>query len=240
MPIKVYTSGNYIVVDNGTTMSEYAKGYTTYTYVQSTQTFTIKETVGGEYKITRTQILAGDITDEPGTTAFTFNSFVTFLRENTGFKTAPGGSGAEYTETIVNISSAQIQAANVTDVTLLASQSGLNYDEVDKVVVEYTHNGTPYSISGSGFIKIFRLSDSGSNGPIKWIYGSMLSTSESSIVVPETSTVTQTIGFPQQTNNRQTLSIMQSALVLRLTHAATLGNGTLRIKVYSKQRTFGA
>jgi len=94
MPIKVYTSGNYIVVDNGTTMSEYAKGYTTYTYVQSTQTFTIKETVGGEYKITRTQILAGDITDEPGTTAFTFNSFVTFLRENTGFKTAPGGSGA--------------------------------------------------------------------------------------------------------------------------------------------------
>lgn len=94
MPIKVYTSGNYIVVDNGTTMSEYAKGYTTYTYLQSTQTFTIKETVGGEYKITRTQILAGDITDEAGTTAFTFNSFVTFLRENTGFKTASGGSGA--------------------------------------------------------------------------------------------------------------------------------------------------
>lgn len=94
MPIKVYTSGNYIVIDNGTTMSEYAKGYTTYTYLQSTQTFTIKETVGGEYKITNTQILAGDITDEAGTTAFTFNSFVTFLRENTGFKTAPGGSGA--------------------------------------------------------------------------------------------------------------------------------------------------
>ena len=94
MPIKVYTSGNYIVIDKDGTISEYAKGYTTYTYVQSTETFTIKETVGGEFKITKGQIDVGDITDEAGTTAFTFYTFVTFLRENTGFKTAPGGSGA--------------------------------------------------------------------------------------------------------------------------------------------------
>lgn len=148
--------------------------------------------------------------------------------------------GSGYTETVVNISSAQILAADATELTLLPSRSGLEYDEVDKIVVEYTHNNTAYSISSSGFIKIFRTLDSGSNGPIKWIYGSMLSTAESSVVVPETSTVTQTIGFPQQTNNRLTLSVMQSALVLRLTHAATLGDGTLRLKIYHKTNTFGS
>jgi hypothetical protein len=149
--------------------------------------------------------------------------------------------GDGYIKTVIDILPPAIIAGNVTEVILLPAQSGLNYDEVDKIVVEYTHNGTPYSISISGFIKIFRTLDSGSNGPIKWIHGSMLSTAENSLVVPETSTITNTIeGFPQQTNNRQTLAIMQSALVLKLTHAATLGNGTLKITVYSKTRTFGA
>lgn len=91
--LKVYTSGNYIITDTGSVMHEFAKGYTTYSYNQTSQTFTIRESVGGSFTITRTQLLAGDIVDE-SSVAYTFNSFVTFLRENTGFKTAPGGSGA--------------------------------------------------------------------------------------------------------------------------------------------------
>jgi len=95
MALKVYTSGNYIITDTGTVMHEFAKGYTTYSYNQSTQTFTIRESVGGSFTVTRAQLLAGDIVDE-AESAYTFNSFRTFLRENTGFKTASGGSGASY------------------------------------------------------------------------------------------------------------------------------------------------
>ena len=93
MALKVYSSGNYIITDTGTVMHEFAKGYTTYSYNQSTQVFTIRETVGGSFTVTRAQVLAGDITNELNV-AYNFSTFETFLRENTGFKTAPGGSGA--------------------------------------------------------------------------------------------------------------------------------------------------
>lgn len=93
MALKVYTSGNYIITDTGTVMHEFAKGYTTYSYNQTSQIFTVRESVGGSFTVTRAQLLAGDIVDE-SSVAYTFNSFVTFLRDNTGFKTAPGGSGA--------------------------------------------------------------------------------------------------------------------------------------------------
>jgi len=93
MALKVYSSGNYIITDTGTVMHEFAKGYTTYSYNQSTQVFTVRETVGGSFTVTRAQVLAGDITNELNV-AYNFSTFETFLRENTGFKTAPGGSGA--------------------------------------------------------------------------------------------------------------------------------------------------
>lgn len=93
MARKVYTSGNYVIHDNDPILQEFAKGYTTYTYNQTTETFTIKETVGGSLIVTKADLDAGNVKDEAGS-AYTFNSFVTFLRENTGFKTAPGGSGA--------------------------------------------------------------------------------------------------------------------------------------------------
>jgi len=93
MALKVYSSGNYIITDTGTVMHEFAKGYTTYSYNQSTQVFTIRETVGGSFTVTRAQVLAGDITNELNV-AYNFSTFETFLRENTGFKTATGGSVA--------------------------------------------------------------------------------------------------------------------------------------------------
>lgn len=91
LPIKVYTSDNYIIVEEGAKMFEYAKGYTYYTFVGST--YTIKETVGGEYKFTKDQITAGDVVNE-SLVAYTEATFRTFLRQNTGFKTAAGGSAA--------------------------------------------------------------------------------------------------------------------------------------------------
>lgn len=93
MARKIYTSGNYVIHDNDPILQEFAKGYTTYTYNQTTETFTIKETVGGSLIVTKADLDAGNVKDEAGS-AYTFNTFTTFLRENTGFKTAPGGSGA--------------------------------------------------------------------------------------------------------------------------------------------------
>lgn len=91
MAVNVYASDNYIIINDGTNESEYAKGYTVYTF--KNDIFTIKETVGGEYKITIDQINDGDILDESNN-AYDNSTFTTFLRQNTGFKTAPGGSGA--------------------------------------------------------------------------------------------------------------------------------------------------
>lgn len=90
-PTKVYTSDNYIIVDDGTNIFEYAKGYTTYTFKDLV--YTIKETVGGEYKFTQEQLSSGDIRKEDNS-SYTEESFKTFLRQNTGFKTAAGGSAA--------------------------------------------------------------------------------------------------------------------------------------------------
>ena len=89
--VKVYTSDNYILVEDGTNIFEYAKGYTTYTFKDSV--YTIKETVGGEYKFTQGQITSGDVRKEDNS-SYTEATFKTFLRQNTGFKTAAGGSAA--------------------------------------------------------------------------------------------------------------------------------------------------
>ncbi len=84
MALKVYSSGNYIITDTGTVMHEFAKGYTTYSYNQSTQIFTVRETVGGSFTVTRAQVLAGDITNE-SSVAYTFSTFETLLEAGVHF-----------------------------------------------------------------------------------------------------------------------------------------------------------
>lgn len=109
--VKVYTSDNYIIVEEGSYVFEYAKGYTYYTFVGST--YTIKETVGGEYKFTQAQITAGDVRKEDNS-SYTEATFKTFLRQNTGFKTAAGGSAAEWGD-ITGTLSTQTDLQNALD-----------------------------------------------------------------------------------------------------------------------------
>jgi hypothetical protein len=87
---KIYSSGNYVIVEDGDNLYEYAKGHTLYVLVDDI--FYIKEITQGQYKVSVTDLEAGNITDLDN--AYTVATFTTFLRENTGFKTAPGGSGA--------------------------------------------------------------------------------------------------------------------------------------------------
>lgn len=91
MPIKIYAEDNYVLIDDGSNVFEYAKGYTLYTLKKNV--YTIRETQGGEYNITQAQLTAGDIVNKTSV-AYTESTFVTFLRQNTGFKTAAGGSAA--------------------------------------------------------------------------------------------------------------------------------------------------
>jgi hypothetical protein len=91
---KIYASGNYVIVDDGDNLYEYAKGHTL--YVLSDDIFYIKEITQGQYKVSVADLDAGNITAEDSGDVYTVATFTTFLRENTGFKTASGGSGAEW------------------------------------------------------------------------------------------------------------------------------------------------
>jgi hypothetical protein len=89
---KIYASGNYVIVEDGDNLYEYAKGHTL--YVLSEDVFYIKEITQGQYKVSVADLDAGNITAEDSGDVYNVATFTTFLRENTGFKTAPGGSGA--------------------------------------------------------------------------------------------------------------------------------------------------
>ena len=91
MQLNIYSSENYVIISDGHNTFEYAKGYTTYTLKNNI--FYIKETVGGEYQVTVADINAGNIKTEANV-AYTVSTFTSFLRKNTGFKTAAGGSAA--------------------------------------------------------------------------------------------------------------------------------------------------
>jgi hypothetical protein len=91
---KIYASGNYVIVEDGDNLYEYAKGHTLYVLVDDI--FYIKEITQGQYKVSVSDLEAGNITSEDSGDAYDVARFTTFLRENTGFKTAPGGSGAEW------------------------------------------------------------------------------------------------------------------------------------------------
>ena len=89
---KIYASGNYVIVDDGVKLYEYAKGHTLYTLVDDV--FYIKEITQGQFKVSVADLDAGNITSEDSGDVYNVGTFTTFLRENTGFKTASGGSDA--------------------------------------------------------------------------------------------------------------------------------------------------
>jgi hypothetical protein len=91
---KLYSSGNYIVYENGSgTTLEYPKGFTVYTFKNDVYQITEQSGVG----IQSLAIPVADISniyDEAGSTAYSEATLLEFLRLNTGFKSASGGSGA--------------------------------------------------------------------------------------------------------------------------------------------------
>jgi hypothetical protein len=91
---KIYVSGNYIIVEKSGIVYEYAKGYSRYTYASAKFTL-IELEGGGQIVISETELNSGSWVNE-ALVPYTVATFTTFLRENTGFKTAAGGSAAEF------------------------------------------------------------------------------------------------------------------------------------------------
>lgn len=119
MATKIYSSGNYVIVDDGTKIYEYAKGHTIYTFVDNV--FYIKEITQGQFMIKKEDIGKSYIVNQESI-PYTFDSFITFLRENTGFKTAAGGSAAtvqnsnlSYTTTVNSGDTLNLPDITVTD-----------------------------------------------------------------------------------------------------------------------------
>lgn len=118
---KIYKSGNYVIVENGTSVLEYAIGKTVYNLDNSVY-YIVEQSGQG---IGKTGIPISDISnwfDEAGSTAYTEATLVTFLRTNTGFSSGGGnGSGvadSNLSETVLLNTNATIaggQTAGVPD-----------------------------------------------------------------------------------------------------------------------------
>jgi hypothetical protein len=92
---KLFIANNYLVALNGTTLiGEYSRGNSI--YKETTDSFIIKEDIDrGELPILKTDVDAGNwLNAETGGDPYTQETLRDFLRSNTGFKTASGGSGA--------------------------------------------------------------------------------------------------------------------------------------------------
>ena len=88
---KIYLSGNYVIVEKDGNVYEYPRTLSVYTLEGSN--YVIKERIDyGQLVIPIAQI--GTYFDEAGAVAYDEASLVAFLRTNTGFKTAGGGSPA--------------------------------------------------------------------------------------------------------------------------------------------------
>jgi hypothetical protein len=81
---KIYSSGNYIIVEDLDQLMtyEYAKGHTIYTFVDGF--FYIKEITQGQYKVAVEELKRGLITEENSQSVYNVKTFTKFLRDNTG------------------------------------------------------------------------------------------------------------------------------------------------------------
>lgn len=116
---KIYLSGNYVIVEKDGNVYEYPRTLSVYTLEGSN--YVIKERIDdGQFVIPISQI--GTYFDETGAVAYDEASLVAFLRTNTGFKTAGGGSPADADAQLF------IDAASITDST---QQSAINQLVID-------------------------------------------------------------------------------------------------------------
>ncbi len=120
---KIYLSGNYVIVEKYGNVYEYPRTLSVYTLEGGN--YVIKERIDdGQFVIPIAQI--GTYFDEAGAVAYDEASLVAFLRTNTGFKTAGGGSPA--TEFIMLIKTDNSGTTADNQFAIPTTGGGYNYD----------------------------------------------------------------------------------------------------------------
>ena len=140
---------------------------------------------------------------------------------------------SEWTEVVINVSSAQILSMGSSPIQLLPN-AGLNKYYIFEGVLEFIGNGTSYSMPDStSAIRIYY--DQSFNGAGCYFNKAFL-LSKGSSVIPFTSI--PNVG----TNNAQNGIGFNSSIFLSTNDGGnpTLGNGTIRIVLKYKVKTFGA
>jgi surface protein len=120
---KIYLSGNYVIVEKDGNVYEYPRTLSVYTLEGGN--YVIKERIDdGQFVIPIAQI--GTYFDEAGAVAYDEATLVAFLRTNTGFKTAGGGSPA--TEFIMLIKTDNSGTTADNQFAIPTAGTGYNYD----------------------------------------------------------------------------------------------------------------
>ena len=151
---------------------------------------------------------------------------------------AINGGSSEYTETIVNISSAQILAMGTTPIELLPAAGVGKYYDIDKIVLECKMQGIDYVVDAGSYLYI-------SEGIKSYVDAQILrpnSISEDTYSIMRFSPdYDSSDGIPMLGNlaiNRAvTLDYYSDS---GITPTPTTGTATLRVKIYHKTITFGA
>jgi hypothetical protein len=142
----------------------------------------------------------------------------------------PGGS--DYTETIVNISSAQILAMGTTPIELLPAPGVDKYYDIDKIVLEYTHVTTGYNNGG------ILINNLGGSAWSLTVSNEFLDWGNNTFIICDTNSISQVdLNSGTIVLNPNDINI---ALTLSSNSNPTDGDGTLRVKIYHKTITFGA
>jgi hypothetical protein len=134
-----------------------------------------------------------------------------------------------YTETIVDISSAQILAMGTTPIELLNTPGVGKYEEIQKIIIEYS-GGTEYATSTALSFLGF---------PFPLVEGIIIkSFNIVSVLYPSVNAAVNIIGEYVSAP----VTGLNEALYLTTNDGIdpTLGTGTLRVKIYHNPITFGA
>ena len=147
----------------------------------------------------------------------------------TVYPQASGGS--DYTETIVNISAAQILNMGTTPIELLPAAGANAYYDIEKVVLEYTHNTTAYTTTNK-YLYLDGVSSPAIPPALITATGNAFQ-----IIKPSACFVDPTDEVAYNAN----ISLNQP-ITFKAWNSSnpTLGDGTLRVKIYHKTITFGA
>lgn len=138
--------------------------------------------------------------------------------------------GVDYTTEVVEINSADILTLGASPVSLLPVPGAGNYYDIEKIIFEYTHVTTAYAVTD-----VLRL-----NLATDWLYVStgLITQSSNQVVVMYPSGA-----FAEDTGNTaQALAVATNAGLTLDTYDGTdptLGDGTLKVIIRYKVRTFG-